>query len=73
MKTVVEGGSVEGSERESIKRMEKKRNPKWSRDELLLVLDLYLQNPKSPLFNVNYIYRLTTIRIPFSWLNVRSL
>ena len=24
------------------------RNPKWSRDELLLVLHLYLQNPKSP-------------------------
>ncbi len=24
------------------------RNPKWTRDELLLVLHLYLQNPKSP-------------------------
>lgn len=24
------------------------KNPKWSRDELLLVLDLYLQNPQSP-------------------------
>ena len=24
------------------------RNPKWSRDELLLVLHLYLRNPKSP-------------------------
>jgi 5-methylcytosine-specific restriction enzyme A len=24
------------------------RNPKWSRDELILVLHLYLQNPKSP-------------------------
>lgn len=30
-------------------------------------------NEGSVLFNVNYIYRLTTIRIPFSWLNVRSL
>jgi hypothetical protein len=24
------------------------RNPKWSRDELLLVLHLYLRDPKSP-------------------------
>ena len=26
-----------------------KRNPPWSRDELILALDLYLKSPKSPL------------------------